>query len=109
MWTKFMDMHSGGGTKEPPYEYIYIEASEKESPDIFMRIFGHYPGWVTCHSCGDNYSWDEYPDLEHATAFERQCTWIEGRYDPSTAEISLEDYIKRSDVKIIRKEDIPNE
>ena len=26
MWTRFMDMHSGGGMKEPPYEYIFIEA-----------------------------------------------------------------------------------
>lgn len=27
MWTRFMDMHSGGGSKEK-WEYIYIEAPE---------------------------------------------------------------------------------
>ena len=34
-WTRFMDMHSGGGTKEKPFEYIYIQAPEKEAKVIF--------------------------------------------------------------------------
>lgn len=73
MWTRFMDMHSGGSTKEPPYEYIYIEAPEDEARVIFYNRFGHNPGRVTCTCCGEDYSVGSADDLAQATAFERGC------------------------------------
>ena len=73
VWTRFMDMHSGGGTKEPPYEYIYIEAPESEARVIFYNRFGHNPERVTCSCCGDDYSISEEETLQQITAFERNC------------------------------------
>lgn len=73
VWTRFMDMHSGGGTKEPPYEYIYIEAPENEAKVIFYNRFGHNPERVSCTCCGDDYSISEEKSLEQATAYERNC------------------------------------
>lgn len=64
MWTEFMDMHSGGGTKEEPYEYIFIEAPREEAIIIFYNRFGHNPERVTCTCCGDDYSITEYETLK---------------------------------------------
>jgi hypothetical protein len=75
MWTQFMDMHSGGGTKEPPYQYIYIEAPEDEARVIFYNRFGHNPECVTCTCCGDDYSITESKSLLQATGFERGCAY----------------------------------
>jgi len=85
MWTCFMDMHSGGGTKEPPYEYIYIEAAEDEAKLIFYNRFGHSPARVSCTCCGSDYSIDEAETLAEGTGSERNCRWAtptkgEGRY-----------------------------
>lgn len=71
-WTTFMDMHSGGNTKEPPYETIYIEAPEKEACLIFYNRFSHNPWRVTCTCCGEDYSIVEYPTLEKATKYLRK-------------------------------------
>jgi len=73
MWTQFMDMHSGGGLKEEPYENIYIEAPLKEAELIFYNMFGHNPNRVTCTCCGEDYSTSEYETLREATAFHRNC------------------------------------
>ena len=81
MWTQFMDMHSGGGTKEPPYQYIYIEAPEEEAKIIFYNRFGHNPERVTCTCCGDDYSITESDTLERATAYERGCDYAYYRHD----------------------------
>lgn len=72
MWTRFMDMHSGGGSKEP-WAKILIEAPEAEAKVIFYNRFGHNPERVSCTCCGDDYSIDEHVSLEHATAFDRNC------------------------------------
>lgn len=85
MWTRFMDMHSGGATKEPPYEYIYIEAPLDEARVIFFNRFGHNPERVTCTCCGDDYSIDEEPSLARASGYARNCNHLEtpridGRY-----------------------------
>lgn len=80
-YTSFMDMHSGGGTKEPPYEYIYINAPEDEAELIFYNRFGHSPSRVTCTCCGDDYSVDENKDLEQATGFQRNCLFAYFRPD----------------------------
>jgi len=86
MWTQFMDMHSGGGTKEAPYEYIYIEAPRDEAEVIFYNRFGHSPSRVTCTCCGEDYSVTQSKTLEEATGYERGClfskdkdvnTWVD--------------------------------
>ena len=38
VWTQFWDMHSGGTTKEPPYDKIYIEADEDEAYEMFAAV-----------------------------------------------------------------------
>ena len=115
-WTRFMDMHSGGSTKEDPFEYIYIEAPEKEAITIFFNRFKHNPSRVTCTCCGDDYSINEEESLQQATAYERGCNDKDGKYieEPRTSEYSdhvwthtsLEDYLKKETVLVIRKEDI---
>ena len=125
-WTRFMDMHSGGGMKEPPYEYIYIEAPEDEARVIFYNRFGHNPDRVTCTCCGSDYSIDESSSLQKATAFERNCEWENGGYverqtadkitirktyrtpadDPWGLYQTVEQYIARRDVLIIKADEI---
>ncbi len=68
-------MHSGGDTKEPPYERIYIEAPEKEAEIIFYNRFGHAPHRVSCTCCGADYSLTESPTLEQASSYERNCVY----------------------------------
>lgn len=75
MWTHFMDMHSGGGTKIEPFENIYIEAPEKEARVIFYNRFGRNPDRITCTCCGNDYSVSEESDLSQATAYERGCEY----------------------------------
>jgi len=75
MWTLFWDMHSGGGTKEPPYQKIYIEAPQAEAEVIFYNRFGHSPNRVTCTCCGEDYSVGESKTLEAASGFHRGCAY----------------------------------
>ncbi len=74
VWTKFMDMHSGGGRKLD-WEYIFIEAPEEEAKIIFQNRFNRNPNRVTCTCCGSDYSIDESPTLEQSTAFYRHCQY----------------------------------
>lgn len=108
MFTRFMDMHSGGRTKEEPYEYIYIEAGEQEAKRVFYNRFGHNPERVTCTCCGDDYSISESESLELASAFDRGCEYDMSirDYDTTTAKVSLDDYVQRPDVLVIRESDI---
>ena len=99
-WTRFMDMHSGGGTKEGDCEYIYIEAPEEEAKIIFYNRFGHNPERVSCTCCGDDYSISEKKSLEESTAFDR------GLGRSYKTEISLELYLQKDDVLIIRASEI---
>jgi hypothetical protein len=55
MWTRFYDLHSGGGRKTP-FECIYIEAEEETAIAAFTRIFDRDPGNVTCTCCGADFS-----------------------------------------------------
>lgn len=113
MWTRFMDMHSGGGSKEKPFEYIYIEAPEAEAKVIFYNRFGHNPERVTCTCCGDDYSIYEEESLEQLSAYDRNCRyeastrqWVEeigASYRPYE---SIEEYKKREDVLIIPASEI---
>lgn len=74
-WTLFWDMHSGGRTKEEPYERIYIEAPKEEAKIIFYNRFGHNPERVTCICCGEDYSISEDESLEQLSGFDRNCHW----------------------------------
>lgn len=73
MWTSFMDMHSGGRAKVCPYEFIYIEAAEKEAIAIFKDRFDRDPHNVTCECCGEDYRIDSNESLASLTAFRRGC------------------------------------
>ena len=91
--TRFMDMHSGGGSKEK-WDYIYIEAPESEAIVIFLNRFGHSPHRVTCTCCGTDYSINEEDSLEEATEF-----YLD-------AGEKLSDYLERDEILFIRDEDI---
>ena len=111
-WTQFMDMHSGGGQKEP-YEYIYIEAPEDEAVVVFYNRFGHNPERVTCTCCGDDYSITESPSLEEASAFNRGCAYDRelDRYVEKPAGgygsfRTVDEYMKDEDVLVIRASEI---
>jgi len=111
-WTLFWDMHSGGTTKQEPYEKIYIEAPELEAKIIFVNRFGHHPEAVYCECCGENYSIEESDSLGKITAYFRGC-----RFDEKTNTFvehpsafhkfkTLEEYEKQEDVLIIRSNEI---
>lgn len=117
MWTQFMDMHSGGGAKEE-WEYIYIEAPEKEAAVIFYNRFGHSPFRVTCTCCGADYATTEASSLEQVTAFERGCMYDQGSecyLEKGGADCipvlhppyrTLDEYLKSKDILVIREAEI---
>jgi hypothetical protein len=74
IWVRFMDMHSGGNLKLPPYQYIYIETdSEAAAIAKFTSKFGRDPYNVTCDCCGEDYSISSSDTLEQATGYDRNC------------------------------------
>lgn len=83
MWTRFMDMHSGGRSKEK-YDKIYIEAPEDEAKIIFYNRFGHNPERVSCTCCGEDYSISSEEDLAQLTGFDRNLRCVETKRDPET-------------------------
>ncbi len=95
MWTQFMDMHSGGGSKEK-WSQIFIEAPEDEAKVIFYNRFHHNPERVTCTCCGEDYSITENASLEELTDYWRR-------------DASLDEYVKRQDVLVIHDEEIKPE
>jgi len=112
-WTLFWDMHSGGGTKEEPYEKIYIEAPEEEAKVIFYNRFGHNPERVSCTCCGEDYSISESDTLEQASGYHRNCAWnkdakgyIEKPNEYNDTFLTVEDYSSQEDVLIIPKSEI---
>lgn len=75
-WTRFMDMHSGGDLKLPPYTHIYIESdSRAKGVSIFQEKFGLHPEHITCPCCGKDYSISFGEDLAQLTGFERGCAY----------------------------------
>lgn len=93
MWISFWDMHSGGGTKTD-YEKIFIEANDEDhAVEIFETEFNECPYDVACECCGSNFSVDVYETLDEATKYHRRDT-------------SLEEYLKREDVRVIFKGEI---
>jgi len=115
MWTRFMDMHSGGSQKEA-FDYCYIEAPEGEAKKIFYNRFGHNPERVTCTCCGNDYSISEAPTLEEASAYYRNCAYEDGKWVEKpdcrySAEklIPLSEYVKQPEVLVIYMADIKPE
>jgi len=96
-WTRFMDMHSGGGNKTG-YENIYIEADEETATTIFCNLFDQHPDSVACACCGNNFSVMAYEKLEEATSYERK--W---------SKESVEDYVKGPSVKVVYASEITPE
>lgn len=97
VWTRFMDMSSGGSRKED-FSKLYIEAPEAEAKAIFYNRFGHNPERVTCTCCGEDYSIDESETLEQATGYDRGCAYsgdgyIEKPRDGTDRYIALQDFI----------------
>jgi hypothetical protein len=75
VWTRFMDMSSGGSRKEG-FSKLYIEAPEEEAKVIFYNRFGHNPERVTCTCCGEDYSIDgDNETLEEASQYDRRDGW----------------------------------
>lgn len=118
MWTRFMDMYSGGGPKES-WEYIYIEAPENIARVVFYNRFDHSADRVTCTCCGPDYGVDDHQDLRVLTAYERNCGYDEesGEY-VEVAKISkyttyrlipLDEYFNDPKVKVIYAKDITHE
>lgn len=94
MWTHFHDMHSGGRSKFPPYDHIYIEGSESEALRIFRNEIGRDPSNITCNCCGSDYSITEGNTLADITHYYRNL--------PSN-EMTVEEYIAKIDVLVIFK------
>lgn len=112
-WTKFWDMHSGGGSKEK-WEMIYIEAPKDEAIVIFYNRFRHNPKRVTCTCCGEDYAIESDRDLSQLTGYHRNCKYVDGKYvtKPNYQDspaISLKDYLKSPEVKVIYAKDIKPE
>lgn len=99
VWTKFHDMHSGGGRKLE-WESIYIEAPEGEAAVIFQNAFGRNPHRVTCTCCGEDYSLDESASLAQASGYERNCRTLvtprlpDGRYDNNNPVLKAHLYLE---------------
>jgi len=112
-------MYSGGSAQEEPYSKIYIEASRKEAKVIFRNRFGHDPDRVTCSCCGEDYSIYEYETLEACSAYYRNCRWskteekyieeADTAYNKNRKVIPIEEYVRKPDVLVIRKEEIKPE
>lgn len=113
-WTRFMDMHSGGGQKLK-WAYIYIEAPESEARSVFYSRFDRNPEYITCTCCGEDYSVGEDKTLKEITAFERHCRWDDKTKtyveepDPRyilNKHIPLNKYLKQKNVLFIYAKDI---
>jgi hypothetical protein len=119
-------MHSGGRTKQPPYETIYIEAPKEEASVIFYNRFGHNPNRVTCTCCGEDYSISSKESLEELSGYHRNAKsanngtehryfedweilpegWVYGKYNPTRPSAPLDIYAKQPNVLIIYEKDI---
>lgn len=110
MWTRFMDMHSGGSCKIPPYEYIYIELPMDEAIRYFYGRFRRNPERVTCTCCGEDYSIKEEETLANLSGFERHCKLAKGGngyLDKGGRDfIDLQAWLQREDILSIPSADI---
>lgn len=100
--TQFMDMHSGGKLKLPPYQYIYLEApSEHEATELFTSYFGISPFNTTCKCCGQDFYIEDFESFDEASAYQRRCEWNGKKYILESAKISTVQYLKKKSVLFI--------
>lgn len=97
-WTQFWDMRSGGGQKLE-WGQIFIEATEAQAREVFMRLFGRDADNVTCDCCGNDYSVSEYASLAEATDYQRSNSYSATGREPA---MSVEEYCARPDVRVVR-------
>lgn len=115
-WTHFWDIYSGGSQKLS-WSHIFIEAPEPEAKLIFQNRFGRNPDRVTCTCCGPDYSISECKSLEDATAYHRGCEFNRetGQWEEKGGPkvyrpyLTLADYLKNSDVLVIRENQIKSD
>lgn len=108
VWTRFMDMHSGGGQKLE-WGYIYIEAPEAEAKVIFYNRFKRNPERVTCTCCGNDFSISCEKSLKELTAFDRGCDFDDGGYVERarhSEHMTVAQYKKKPDVLFISAREI---
>lgn len=133
-WTRFVDMHSGGGNKlardtqgnivaDHRYrpdkalqaiEHFFIETTEKEAVAYFYNKYGRNPDCVTCTCCGSDYSFAEYPTLAKASNFERGARYGTDEDLPDDSKYAYKKYTPLQQwldnlpatIHIVRAEDI---
>jgi hypothetical protein len=88
--TRFMDMHSGGKLKTS-FTHIYVDAPLNKAVEIFKEIFQRHPDNVTCKCCGEDFVYEEYSSLDEATAYDRKCEWVNGKYNEN-GKMTVENY-----------------
>lgn len=106
-WTHFMDMNSGGGCKEEPFEHIYIEAPQEKAELIFFNRYGHNPNRVSCTCCGEDYSISSNDSLAQLTGYYRGCRVLETPKDPETGRYLNDDPIIINHTYLEKGEDPP--
>lgn len=72
MWTRFRDMHSGGGQKTG-FDHIYVELPERQAVTWFKQYFNRNPYNTTCRTCGDDFSISEGESIQKLTSFQRNA------------------------------------
>jgi len=123
MWTSFRDMSTSSkpGLKVG-YKEILIELPEEEAKGYFQKRFDCNPDKHTCSCCGSDFSVIESETLAKATMVVRKChiddktgEWQDSAPKPGTIAHkynlhkwyqTLDEYIERDDVLVIRREEI---
>jgi hypothetical protein len=95
-----MDMHSGGHLKTP-YAHIYIDEPLGEAVRTFKELFKCDPDNVTCKCCGEDFVYEEYSSIEEATAYDRGCKWVDGKYDFKTAKKTVEEFFSGNSLALL--------
>lgn len=90
MWTRFVDLYSGGGVQVEPYRTIYIEGNEQEAAELLLNRYDTSPYGVACECCGRNY--------DVATAETLEELLPNPKFRPA-------DYLTRPDVLVIPRTD----
>jgi hypothetical protein len=89
MWTRFMDMHSGGDAKTA-WNKIYIEAPEELAIEVFKSRFGRDPYHTTCTCCGEDFSISSKESFEQISGHDRGCDF--GYFFKDTGEYAGKDF-----------------
>jgi len=96
-WFHFADRNSGGDQRTE-WSDIYVEADdERSAAAIFEARTGASAYGETCDCCGADFGISRGEDLERLTGFER------GRTSYQDSHTSLDAYLARADVLVIRK------